>query len=53
MAKVFVSFLGTGSPAKDPGYDKATYNWPGKSGTTVAVCFAQTAILKILEEKAT
>lgn len=52
MAKVFVSFLGTGSPVKDPGYDRATYDWPGKSETTVTVCFAQTAILKILEDKA-
>lgn len=53
MAKIFVSFLGTGSPAKKPiGYDAAAYNWPGKSDLAVTVCFAQTAILKILEEKA-
>ena len=52
MAKIFVSFLGTGALNKDPGYDRATYNWPGKSATTVTACFAQTAILKILEEKA-
>ena len=52
MAKIFVSFLGTGALNKDPGYDRATYNWPGKSAITVTACFAQTAILKILEEKA-
>ena len=52
MAKVFVSFLGTGSPKSTPGYDRATYNWPGKSATTVTAHFAQTAILKILEEQA-
>jgi CRISPR-associated Csx2 family protein len=52
MAKIFVSFLGTGAQHKDPGYDRASYNWPGKSVTTVTACFAQTAILKLLEEKA-
>jgi len=52
MAKIFVSFLGTGVQHKDPGYDRASYNWPGKSVTTVTACFAQTAILKLLEEKA-
>ena len=52
MAKIFESFLGTGALNKDPGYDRATYNWPGKSAITVTACFAQTAILKILEEKA-
>ncbi len=52
MAKVFVSFLGTGSQAKQPGYDEATYDWPGKSTTRVRAHFAQTAILKILEEQA-
>lgn len=52
MAKIFVSFLGTGVPHKNPGYDQATYNWPGKSASTVTASFGQTAILKILEEKA-
>ncbi len=52
MAKIFVSFLGIGANGKNPGYDRAVYNWPGKSEDPVEVCFAQTAILKILEEKA-
>ncbi len=52
MAKVFVSFLGTGSDVKNPGYDEASYNWPGESETVVRAHFAQSAILKILEEKA-
>ena len=52
MAKVFVSFLGIGANGKNPGYDKAVYNWPGKSEDPVEACFAQTVILKILEEKA-
>lgn len=54
MAKVFVSFLGIG-PGKDkskPGYIEAAYNWPGKSETAIRSCFAQTVILKILEEQA-
>lgn len=52
MAKVFVSFLGIGANKKKPGYDEAEYNWPGKSDSSVKAHFAQTAILKILEEKA-
>ncbi len=52
MAKVFVSFLGIGTNGKDPGYDEAEYNWPGRSDSSVKVHFAQSAILKILEEKA-
>jgi len=50
MCRVFISFLGIGSPQKDPGYDLASYNWPGKSDTPVRVHFAQTAILKILAD---
>jgi CRISPR-associated Csx2 family protein len=52
MAKVFVSFLGIGRENKSPGYDKAHYRWEAKSTTTVHAHFAQTAILKILEETA-
>ncbi len=52
MAKVFVSFLGIGANKKKPGYDEAEYSWPGKSDSSVKAHFAQTAILKILEEKA-
>lgn len=52
MAKIFVSFLGIGTNGKNPGYDKTAYNWPGKSENPVEACFAQTVILKILEEKA-
>ncbi len=49
MAKLFVSFLGIGSPGKSPGYDKAKYAWPGKSESVIEVHFAQTAILRLLE----
>lgn len=52
MAKIFVSFLGIGANGKNPGYDEATYNWPGKSDDPIKACFAQTAILKILQEYA-
>lgn len=52
MAKIFVSFLGIGANGKNPGYEEAEYNWPGKSDSTVKAHFAQTAILKILAEKA-
>jgi len=48
--RVFISFLGIGSPHKDPGYDLASYNWPGKSDAPVQVHFAQSAILKILAD---
>lgn len=50
MAKIFVSFLGIGANGKNPGYDEAAYNWPGKSEDPIKACFAQTAILKILQE---
>ncbi|MDO5675304.1 MAG: TIGR02221 family CRISPR-associated protein [bacterium] len=52
MAKIFVSFLGIGANGKNPGYDEAAYNWPGKSDDPIKACFAQTAILKILQEYA-
>jgi CRISPR-associated Csx2 family protein len=45
MAKVFVSFLGTGP------YSKAKYCWTERSHIIVDVHFAQTAILKFLEEQ--
>ncbi|WP_028317841.1 TIGR02221 family CRISPR-associated protein [Desulfobulbus elongatus] len=47
MAKVFVSFLGTGP------YSKAKYCWTKRSDIIVDVRFAQTAILKFLEEQKT
>lgn len=45
MAKVFVSFLGTGP------YSKAKYCWKERTERIVEVEFAQTAILKFLEEQ--
>nr|WP_320012208.1 TIGR02221 family CRISPR-associated protein [uncultured Desulfobulbus sp.] len=50
MARIFISFLGLGNPRTEFGYDLAKYNWPGKCEDEVEVYFAQTAILKFLEE---
>jgi len=53
MSTVFVSFLGIGSFKQNPGYNKAKYSWADKSARVVAAHFAQTAILKFLEDAGT
>ena len=45
MAKIFVSFVGTGP------YYKAKYCWKERSQMIIDVEFAQTAILKFIEEQ--